>query len=607
MNKRINLALIFLVIFLLITGQPLMADEGQDELFVLDDIVVTASKYSEKLSDTTVSMDILTQEDIQEKNAQNVAELLRGLTGIYISDHGGPAGLKTIRIRGSETNQVLVLLDGQAINSSQNGEIDLSQLPVEQIERIEVLKGPASALYGANALGGVVNIITKGGSRKPITEFKVRYGSFETQQTAFSHRGNTGRVGYNITAVEKDSDGDRENSSLEQMMFFSRFDIEMDQYNDIIISFQYNDSDKGVPGPQTSPSPNAEQDDQDTNINLKWRQNKEAYDTNLLIYHNKHEQVYDNPDEWGYTEASKHNTARTGIEFNRTDYFKLHNLTYGIEFKRNKIDSNENGQHDNLNQALFIQDKWQIIEPLEISIGTRFDDHEVFGSEFSPRLGAVYSINDDLNVFASAAKAYRTPTFNDLYWPADAYTEGNPDLEPETALAYETGIRYFKQDMKLELNYFTRDVEDLINWAAGTDYIFRPYNVDEARTKGTELIFSKRYNMGVTVGFNYTYLDSRDKETDDRLAPIHNANLDLSYKKGDISSSLICHSVKNRPDELDDYTVVDVKLAKVFFFDEGESELYFKVNNLLNNKDYEVREGYPMPERNYTLGLSTKF
>lgn len=606
MNKRINLVLIFLVIILLITGQPLMADEGQEELF-LDDIVVTASKYSEKISDTAVSMEVLTQEDIQEKSSQNVAELLRDLTGIYISDYGGLAGQKLISIRGSESNQVLVLMDGQVINSSQNGQIDLSQLPVEQIERIEVLKGPASALYGANALGGVVNIITKGGSRKPITEFKVTYGSFETQQTAFSHSGNTGRIGYNVTAVEKDSDGDRENSSLEQMMFFSKFDIEMDQYNDLILSFQYNDSDKGVPGSKTYITPNAKQEDKDTGINLKWEQSRESYDTNLMVYYNKHEQVYDE----GYTEASIHDTARTALEFNRTDYFKSHNLTYGLEYKRNEIDSNENGQHNKFNQALFVQDKWQVIELLELSIGTRFDDHEDYGSELSPRFGAVYSINDKTNIFVSAAKAYRSPTFNELYWPYQDYGMygvyiGNPDLEPETALAYETGIRYFKQDIKMELNYFTRDVEDLIDWVKEGNTNM-PHNIDEAKTRGAELILSKKFDLGITVSFNYTYLDSWDKETDDKLAPSHNANLNLSYKKGDISSSLVCHSVKNRPDELDDYTVVDARLAKVFFFDEGESELYFKVNNLLNNKDYEVREGYPMPERNYTLGLSTKF
>lgn len=158
-KKYINIFLI-LICLTLVMGLNVKAEENED-YFLLDEVVVIASKYPEKIMDAPVSTTVVTEEDIEEKNVQNAADLLRDIAGIHISDYGVLSGKKTISIRGSNSNQVLVMIDGQPINSSQNGEADLSQIPVEIIERIEISKDPASSLYGANALGGVVNIITK--------------------------------------------------------------------------------------------------------------------------------------------------------------------------------------------------------------------------------------------------------------------------------------------------------------------------------------------------------------------------------------------------------------------------------------------------------------
>lgn len=605
-RKKIILVLLVTFSLNLLVVPVVMAAEEQEDFFVLDEIVVVASKYPEKLSEAPVSVEVITEEDLKEKNVQNVADLLRNLAGIYINDNGGLAGLKTISIRGSEPSQVLILVDGQPMNSRQNGQVDLSQLTTEQIERIEVLKGPASALYGANALGGVVNIITKGASEVPEAEFNLAYGSFNTKKYSYIIRNRVDNVGINLSLIKKSSDGYRENSYLEQVNFFTKFDVKLNKHSNLLFTFQHNDSDKGVPGSTAYPSPNAEQDDTDTNLNLQWKQKKEKYDLNLAIYHNVHEQVYDNPDEWGYTGPSEHDTKRTGIDFNRTDYFNSHTLTYGLEFTKNKIDSTENGQHDTLNKAIFIQDKWTVMEPLELTIGARFDDHELFGSEVSPRFGAVYSFNNNLNVHASVGKAYRTPTFNDLYWPATMFAEGNPDLEPEIAIAYETGIRYLDKGLKAELDYFNRDVKDLINWAAGNDGIWRPYNINQAQTEGIDLNITREVTEALTLSLNYTYLDSRDKETDDIIAASHNTNLGLTYNKDGISASLIGHMIDGRPDDLESYSVVNAKISKNFIVKNEEIEVAFAVNNLLD-AEYEVNKGYPMPGRNYMLEISIGF
>ncbi|MFO7820282.1 MAG: TonB-dependent receptor, partial [Halanaerobacter sp.] len=457
--KKVIIVLTLILSFNLIMGNVL-AKEEEEETFSLEEIVVTASKYEEELSETSVSGEVIDQEDITNKNAYNAADLVKDITGVQINDHGGVAGLKTISIRGSQAEQVLVLVDGQPMNSRQSGQIDLSQLNIDEIERIEVLRGPASAIYGANALGGVVNIITKSGSDEPSTNVKMGYGSFNTQQYSLTQQGGGKKLNYNLAVTAKKSDGHRDipdNSDLEQYNLFTKFDYQLNNYSDLILSLRYNDSDKETPGKITNPSPNAQQNDEDKNINVAWKEQREDTDTKVLAYYNQHEQnfsdkYYSNQDDpadfnnyyrdqdgdvYYYDGSEKkevtdinltenitnsiHDTKRMGLDFSRTNYYQDHTLSYGSTVKQNEIDSNKNGEHETLNKALFVQDKWAVNEALTINLGSRYDDHDQFGSEISPRAGLVYEANQNVKLHLSGGQAYRTPTFNDLYWPADPY------------------------------------------------------------------------------------------------------------------------------------------------------------------------------------------
>ncbi|TDX52998.1 TonB-dependent receptor plug domain-containing protein [Orenia marismortui] len=603
--KRFKFILFSLVVLNLLVGGNIFAKDKEAEILTLDEIVVTASKYKEKLSEAAVSVEVIDEEEIKQKNAHNVADLLRNMAGINFTDYGGPAGQKTIRVRGADTEQVLILIDGQPMNSSQNGSVDLSQFSIEQIERIEVLRGPASALYGANALGGVINIITKSGSQSPETRMKVSYGSFNTQDYKLIHRGESDKLAYNISLAKKKSDGHRENSELDQENIFAKFNYDLNKYSDLLFSLQYTDSAKGSPGPISSRTPNAQQDDEDMNINLQWNQQTENSDSKIALYYNEHQNIYDNPDKWGYDGPSEHNTERLALDFNRIKYYDAHTLSYGGEVVENRIDSTENGEHNDLSKAIFIQDEWRLIDDLKLTLGSRYDNHESFGGETSSRIGAVYTINSKLNLHVSVGEAYRTPTYNDLYWPADDYTEGNPDLEPETALAYETGLRYLDNNFKGELNLFKRDVNDLINWAPGNDGIYRPSNINTAKVSGLELILTKYLTDNLATDFNYTYLDARDKKTDQRLdyRNYHSLNLGLNYSGKQISGSLNSQLVAGRAEELPSYFVVDAKLNNKI---KENLELSLGINNLFD-REYQVNKGYPMLERNYMLTVSKKF
>ena len=230
----LNLAVLLLVNLL---GFNVMAEETKVS-FTLDEIVVTASKYEEKLSEAPVSIEVIDEEEIKQKNAKNTADLLRDIAGIDVNDYGGVVGSKNISIRGSSSKQVLILIDGVKMNNHQNGVFDLGQVSIEQIERIEVVRGAASALYGANAVGGVVNIITKSGSQEPETITNVGYGSFGSQTYDLIHRGKDERLGYNVSFSKRESDGHRENSELAQENIFTKFNYDLNNYSDLLLSLQ---------------------------------------------------------------------------------------------------------------------------------------------------------------------------------------------------------------------------------------------------------------------------------------------------------------------------------------------------------------------------------
>ncbi|GAB6137057.1 TonB-dependent receptor plug domain-containing protein [Halanaerobaculum tunisiense] len=641
MNKKLAVALVLILVVSLVAAPAVMAEEAEqneeEETYTLDELVVIASKHPEKLSESPVSVEVIDEEDIEKKSAHNVADLLRDVSSVNIGDHGGPAGQKTISIRGSSSSQVLVLIDSQPINSRQNGQVDLGRLPIDQIEKIEVLKGPASSLYGANALGGVVNITTKSGSQQPVTNVEATFGSFRTQEYTLTHRGSTDKLGYNVSVLKKDSDGFRENpdnDDLNQEQVFTKFDYRLNDHSDLSLSLKYNDSEKGTPGKDKPGwrTPNAEQDDEDTNLDLQWGRQIGNRDQNLNVYYNQHENIYDNPDERKYDGPSEHNTERKGISFDQTDYYQAHTMTYGLEVKKNEIDSTENEIHDYLNKAYFIHDEWQVIDPLKINFGGRYDDHEKFGSEFSPRIGTVYEVDSNLNLHFSAGEAYRTPTFNDLYWPysksfidSDFYSsvtedywaimKGNPNLEPESSKAYEVGVRYLDQDIKGELNLFRKDMDNLIDWE--TEYIdddpvykeiTKPKNINSAKISGIELILNKELTSQFSADFNYTYLDAKDEKTDEQLnyKPYHTANLGLNYNQGDINLNLDGKLVSGRyanGEDLPSYFVADLKLSKMLT---ENADVSLKINNLLD-RNYEVRADYPMPGRNVMLSLSKEF
>jgi outer membrane receptor for ferrienterochelin and colicins len=601
---------------LLIIVVPVSA---QENVLDLDEVVVTASRYEESIMETPVSIEVLDQEEIEESSARNLAELINSVTGVRINNHGGPAGQKTISLRGSDASQVLILLDGQPINSSQNGQIDLAQILLSNVKKVEVLKGPASAVYGANALGGVVNVITKSGSDQEGLKLDLGVESFNTYKTALNYGMVFDNYQVMITSETLNSDGFRDNpdnSGIEQYFLSTKVNYDLDKNRELIFDLSYNESDKEVPGSITWQSPNAIQDDKFENYKLRYNYSKEKLDREIEFFINKQDQIYDtdttSPGE------SEHNTEKRGINFKQVQYFNNNTLSYGLEYIEDEIESNENGKHEFDTKSLFLNNKWSITKKVILNTGIRYDNHKKFGSETSPRVGLTYSINNNNNIYLSAGESYRTPTFNDLYWPYSSstynwetyITEGNPDLEAETSDAYEIGYRNNYNNFSTEINIFRRNSDNLIHWTTketvSNTFVTAPSNVDEAETDGLELNLSKNITNNLTLGYSHTYLDSRNVKTNELLKDQYYNDISLSYKPENYKLIFNLSHVGGRIDDLDNYTVCDLSFSKTIKVIERDYEIKLTVNNLFD-QDYQVVDGYPMPGRNFMVNLSTKF
>jgi outer membrane cobalamin receptor len=630
MHKKIYFVLILLtVVFRIFFSMiSILAAQQEKPVFSMEEIIVIASKYPQELLDSVASVEIITKEEIAVSQSENLAGIISNIAGLEIVDYGSPGDVKAVSIRGSSPEQVLIMIDGQVVNDPQTGKIDLGLIPADIIEKVEIYHGPASALYGANALGGVINILTRSGEVDSKGTAEVHFGSYYTQKYQLSYQNRGDDMSYYLTGQFYKTDGERENSQLDKTSFMTKISQELDKQTDLSLTLRYHDYQRGLPGSLDYPTPDAVQNNRDFNLSINWQKKEEDRDINVIGWYGFHRLYYDNPDEWGHIGPSIHKTYTTGlsidstyydVSFGKNDLNSYHTLTWGAEVMHNRVDSTDIGNYQDLNGAVFIQDVWQPreLEDLNITGGIRYDYNPTFGGQFNPRAGIVYRLHNEVSFHASIGRAYRAPTYDDLYWPEDGYVGGNPALLPETAWAYEAGLRFIseKGDSQAELNIFRKDVSQLINWAADSNEVWRPSNIGSARVDGVEILLKKEFNENFMGNLNYTYLDAKDLETDRQLKPNHKYGFGLTYfsqvgvYEDDFIVDLDGYVVAGRPDDLENYYLFDANISRDFTLNKENNrkiKLNFSIKNLLDQQP-ELVIGYPIQSRTFMVGISTEF
>jgi vitamin B12 transporter len=606
-------SLMLVLLGLWVVGSAFAAETDLSES-LMDEVVVTATRMAEPLSKASASVAVVTAEEIAARGATRLDEVLQDVVGLHVVSSGPAGSLSSASIRGSEASQVLVLIDGVRLNSPQNGQFDLNQLPValNEIERVEVLRGAASALYGSNALGGVINIITRSPQETPSTQVGWTEGERDTRIVSGSTSRQLGNFRYRLGAESQESDGYRKNSDYDQYTVNGLFGYSPAEDVDIELSTYHLDYKSSIPGSDSWPSPDAEQEDKRTVTSLKVA--APVGPVNLIargIYEH-HRNDYRDPGGWSPINET-HKIDTYGAEVHAEKDYANQTFLLGGDYYRDELDSTNIGDEDQEHGAVFGQYQTDLMPTLTLLLGLRYDIHSDFDNELSPRAALHADLTDSTRVRLSASKAFRAPTLNDLYWPADFFSKGNPDLDPETAWEYELALDQTLGDAgRVSLAGFLRDAEDLISWQPDEFFVYSPVNVNDARIWGVEVDGQFALCSFATIGGNYTYLHPKDRDRDEYLLgkPRHETHGYITLKPFEETTLrfdgryLRYYPEATRKDK--DYFVADLALTHAIMLGEVAIDATVSVKNLFD-KNYEANPGYPMPPRELFAGLTAYF
>ena len=458
---------------------------AEDELSVVtENVVVTAARIPQEASQSLQPVIVITADDIAESGQQTLVEVLQSRAGLEIASTGGFGQPSGVFMRGANSNQTLILIDGLRVNSATTGATALENIPLNQIERIEIVPGPLSSLYGSEAIGGVIQIFTKSAKYAPGASISAGYGSFNTRSVSGGINTRFNDTDFSLNAGYFISDGF---DATKQPAF--QHNPDLDDYHNTNYSLKLaqhftTDHEIGLTAFQSFGNTRFDSGPSTDDINRQTLSAFSLYTRNQLTA------------KWGSLlriGLSRDNSEISGAfpGFFRTtqpqltwqNNFKLSggSLIAGFEFLDQKLasDTPYNATQRDI-RSLFGGYVGEF-GPHGMQLNVRNDDNSQFGNQTTGSVGYGYRLNPYLRLRASAGTAFKAPTFNDLYFPGFS----NPNLQPERSRSYETGVVVSAGEHHLSLIYFDNRITDLI----ALDNTFTPQNVNEARINGGDISY----------------------------------------------------------------------------------------------------------------------
>ena len=612
-------------------GLPSLAFAQTEQATELDEIIVTATRTDIALVDSIVPAQVIDREEIERSQARSLPELLRGRAGIDVSNQGGLGKLTSVFMRGAESDHVLVLVDGIRIGSASAGLASFQDLPVDQIERIEIVRGPRSSLYGSEAIGGVIQIFTRQGRKGFQHHLRVGAGSNGLREAGagFGNRTARGWIGAELAYQETDGiNACRGSATLFQGCFADEPD--RDGYRNLSLSLRgglhvtdallleghfltadaHNEYDGSIFGGNE-----AENLQQVFGGKLTWSPSQRF---KLSAQAGR---AYDKSDGYfasvdtatGATTRSFVNTfdTRRDTVAAQADITIASNqvLTAGADWQQDAVSGTTEftvDERDNTGTFLEYQGRFGAHQ-LQASV--RNDDNEQFGNHTTGSAGWGMSLSKDFRINASYGTGFKAPTFNDLYFPFG----GNPNLEPEESKSLNLGIGQYSDDLTWTFNVFETRIDSL----TGFDSFFNLVQVDEARIRGAELTFATAV-WGWDVSTQLSHVDPRsrarrtaegtDNPNFDNRLPRRASNtgrIDLDRSFGDVRFGGTVHGSGARYDDaandirLGGYATLDLRLEYAFHRD---WTLQARANNVFD-REYETIAWFNQPGREYGLSL----
>jgi len=568
----------------LLPGVQVFAADAEQEL---PSMLITSARQAEARDQATAASTVFTRADIERLLARSVPELLRRVPGVQVSSAGG---LPSLSLRGTGTAQTLVLVDGQRIASATSGFARLDYLAIDNIERVEVIRGPRSSLYGADAIGGVIQIFTRGGKPGINPEVRLAAGSDQTFQRSLSLAAGTEQTRVHLGASLDERDGfditrdnrgaDRDNDGQRNKALHLKLDHQFDanwkaglSLNDQRGKNEYDDAYEFAPGtPQDEFRVSSYSGYLDGQLSDIWNSRLElgrSFDRNRAVGSNYND---------GLLETTRHSAAW----INRVQLSERQQLSLGSDWYEDRLDATTTYQEDSRdNLAFFAQHSFQG-EYFGTELGLRHDDNQQFGSHNSWNAAFSLPVGQSQRWILSYGEGFRAPTFTDLYAPP-AWGP-NPDLKPETSKTYELQWRGEFDETQLEAALYRTDLKDMIA-PGGT----RMENVSQARINGFEASAAREL-LGWQASLGVSIIDPRDRDSGHTLArrAKRTLSIDLDRTFGALSAGAGWHVSSARYDtiantrELSGYGIFDLRAA---WQSHPELRWEAKVNNLFD-RDY---------------------
>jgi len=592
---------------LLLGSSVAVADTGT----TLSPVVVTATRTAQTADETLASVTVITREDIERSQAQLVPEILRGVPGLTLSNSGGKGTVTSVFLRGTNSDHVLVLIDGIKVGSATSGTTAFQDLPLDQVERIEVVRGPRSSLYGSEAIGGVIQIFTRkgGGELKPRASLTLGSHRTISGDVGLSGGGDTGWFNLGLSGLNTDGINACDPAAASAFAGCFADEPDKDGYHnraatvrigrklgaetDIELNWLRTEGDVEFDGSFQNES---ESEQQVLGVRLDSALG-EDWQTSVQLGRSWDES--DNFKDGVF--SSRFDTRRDSASWqNDIAVGDSDLLTLGLDYQNDRIGSTEDfdvSERDNYGafaQYQFMFGRHELIAAL------RHDDNEQFGNQGTGSLSWGYGLADGVRLTASYGTAFKAPSFNELYYPFF----GNPDLAPEESETLEFGIVVPAGEGRLTVNLYQTRIDDLIAYDAS---IMAPANIASARIRGLELVLQQRLGDWDLNG-NLTLLDPEDRDTGNRLPrrarQTLQLDLDRSFGRYALGGTLFAEG-KRYDDlansrELDRYATLDLRASYRFAAD---WTLSAKATNLLD-EDYETASYYEQDGRAYYVTLS---
>ena len=614
MKKIISLLAVLSLAVSAFTQTVVAADYNEEENE--GEVFLSLTKTAEPLSDLTTNLTVITQEEIQEKSAKTLGEIVEDEVGVSYKSYGPLGQAQSISMRGSAAGQVLVLVDGRPVNDiGTGGGADFTAIPASMIEKVEIIRGSGAAIYGTGAFGGVINVITK--KATPLTPNVNPYFSYGTFNTI--NAGITGAYANDVVSIliapsMLSSDGYRKNSFYNSKNIFGKIGVNLTENSEIVLSGQAYNADLGNPGSKTWASDTAKQFEDNNYLKLDYNAKIENFKFQVSGYNanymRKAGDVIGDP----YMDyLNKYNTVNTGVKGNVT-YKEM--LTLGLEWDKTEFKqkdllyNTEKINRSRENAAAYLQAilKFGDLTLIPVVRGDKNTDYE---DVFTPALSAVYKLTDEIKVSGNVSKVWNAPTFGQIYGD-DTWYAPAPNLKPEKGISSDLGVEYNNGTIGIGVTGFYITSEDLIqNIYDSETYKYIAQNVDEARQYGYEIEASYNMTKDIKHKLNYTYLRAEDTKTHTDLIykPMHNLNYVLTVSpikdlKISVDVSYVTTTLCETGDYLDDYCLLgaraDYQIMKYV-------SLWVKGNNLTNNDKYQLSYDYPMPGITGTAGIDVRF